>query len=219
MPATLAAPARRSRRRSADLPMPDPRAEPRAFLRALFDAAVAPGPARPAARPLPAAAAARPHARARRRQGGRRDGRGARGALAADAPIERPGRHALRLCAARLRRRGRRAARARIEVVEAAHPVPDEAGRRAAARILELAHGLRPDDLVICLMSGGASSLLALPAPTASRFADKQAINDALLEERRGDRRDELRAGSTSRRSRAGASRPPARRRASSRCS
>src|SRR6187399_2992487 len=42
----------------------------------------------------------------------------------------------------------------RIEVVEAAHPVPDEAGRRAAARILELAHGLSADDLVVCLISG-----------------------------------------------------------------
>jgi glycerate 2-kinase len=68
----------------------------------------------------------------------------------------------------------------RIEVVEAAHPVPDEAGRRAAARILELAHGLSADDLVICLMSGGASSLLALPAAGIT-LAEKQAINSALL--------------------------------------
>jgi len=69
---------------------------------------------------------------------------------------------------------------ARIEVVEAAHPVPDEAGRRAAARILNLARGLSADDLVICLMSGGASSLLALPAAGVT-LEEKQAINSALL--------------------------------------
>ena len=68
----------------------------------------------------------------------------------------------------------------RIEVVEAAHPVPDDAGRRAAARIAELAHGLTADDLVLCLISGGASSLLALPAAGIS-LAEKQAINQALL--------------------------------------
>src|SRR5271166_1016783 len=43
---------------------------------------------------------------------------------------------------------------ARIEVVEASHPVPDAAGRAAAARILDLVHGLGPDDLVLCLISG-----------------------------------------------------------------
>ena len=68
----------------------------------------------------------------------------------------------------------------RIEVVEAAHPVPDEAGRRAAARIAQLAHGLTADDLVLCLISGGASALLALPAEGVT-FAEKQAINQALL--------------------------------------
>ena len=68
----------------------------------------------------------------------------------------------------------------RIEVVEAAHPVPDEAGRRAAKRIAELARGLTEDDLVLCLISGGASSLLALPAEGVS-LEQKQAINKALL--------------------------------------
>jgi len=68
----------------------------------------------------------------------------------------------------------------RIEVVEARHPVPDEAGRRAAQRITELARGLRPDDLVLCLVSGGGSALLSLPAPGLT-FEDKQAINQALL--------------------------------------
>ena len=47
----------------------------------------------------------------------------------------------------------------KIEVVEAAHPVPDEAGRQAAARILQLVQGLTEDDLVLCLISGGGSAL------------------------------------------------------------
>ncbi len=68
----------------------------------------------------------------------------------------------------------------RIEVVEAAHPVPDEAGRRAAKRIAELTKGLTKDDLVLCLVSGGASSLLAMPAEGVS-LEEKQAINKALL--------------------------------------
>jgi hydroxypyruvate reductase len=68
----------------------------------------------------------------------------------------------------------------RIEVVEAAHPVPDAAGRAAAGRILELARGAGQDDLVLCLISGGASSLLTLPAPGLS-LEDKQAVNRALL--------------------------------------
>ncbi len=68
----------------------------------------------------------------------------------------------------------------RIEVVEAAHPVPDAAGQAAAQRILNLAQGLTADDLVLCLFSGGGSSLLSLPAPSLS-LADKQAINQALL--------------------------------------
>ncbi len=69
---------------------------------------------------------------------------------------------------------------ARIEVVEAAHPVPDQAGHEAARRMLELAEGAGPDDLVLCLISGGASALLALPAPGIS-LDDKQALNRALL--------------------------------------
>ena len=68
----------------------------------------------------------------------------------------------------------------RIEVVEAAHPVPDEAGRRAAQRIAELTQGLTEHDLVLCLMSGGASSLLAMPAEGIT-LEEKQAINKALL--------------------------------------
>ena len=68
----------------------------------------------------------------------------------------------------------------RIEVVQARHPVPDEAGRQAAQRIAALAHGLTEHDLVLCLVSGGASALLALPAPGLT-LADKQAVNQALL--------------------------------------
>ena len=68
----------------------------------------------------------------------------------------------------------------RIEVIEASHPVPDAAGEDAAARMLQMVQGLSPDDLVLCLMSGGASSLLSLPAPGID-LAAKQAINRALL--------------------------------------
>ncbi len=68
----------------------------------------------------------------------------------------------------------------RIEVVEAAHPVPDEAGLRAAERILALTQGLTADDLVLCLISGGGSALLTLPAVGLS-LADKQRINRDLL--------------------------------------
>ena len=68
----------------------------------------------------------------------------------------------------------------RIEVVEAAHPVPDEAGREAAGRMLKMVQGLSAEDLVLFLVSGGGSALLSLPAPGLT-LADKQAINKALL--------------------------------------
>ncbi len=67
-----------------------------------------------------------------------------------------------------------------IEVVEAAHPVPDAAGENAARRIMDLLETLGPDDLLLCLISGGGSALLALPAPGIT-LEDKQAINRALL--------------------------------------
>lgn len=67
-----------------------------------------------------------------------------------------------------------------IEIVEAAHPVPDEAGRQAAERILALAESLTEDDTVVCLISGGGSALLALPAPGIT-LAEEQAINRELL--------------------------------------
>lgn len=68
----------------------------------------------------------------------------------------------------------------RIEVVEASHPVPDAAGQRAAQRMVELLDGLTEDDLVLCLISGGGSALLAAPAEGLT-LADKQAVNRALL--------------------------------------
>lgn len=68
----------------------------------------------------------------------------------------------------------------RIEIVEASHPVPDFRGAEAAARILALAKTAGPDDLVLCLISGGASALLALPAEGIS-LDDKRAVNRALL--------------------------------------
>jgi glycerate 2-kinase len=68
----------------------------------------------------------------------------------------------------------------RIEIVEAAHPVPDEAGQRAAEQILAMVQGLGEDDLVIALISGGGSSLLSLPAPGLT-LEDKQIVNRALL--------------------------------------
>ncbi len=68
----------------------------------------------------------------------------------------------------------------RITLVEAAHPVPDAAGRDAAARILQLAAGLTAGDLMICLVSGGGSALLELPAEGLA-LEDLQAVTAALL--------------------------------------
>ena len=77
-------------------------------------------------------------------------------------------------------RHGYAAPCARIEIVEAAHPVPDEAGLRAARRMLDLVSGLRPQDTVLCLISGGGSALLPLPLDGLT-LRDKQAVNRALL--------------------------------------
>ncbi|MEC9345559.1 MAG: glycerate kinase [Pseudomonadota bacterium] len=68
----------------------------------------------------------------------------------------------------------------RIEVVQAAHPVPDARGRQAALRILDLARGLGEDDLLVCLLSGGGSALLVAPAEGLA-LEDKQAVTAALL--------------------------------------
>lgn len=78
-------------------------------------------------------------------------------------------------------RYGHKVACERIEIVEAAHPVPDANGVAAAGRILSLARDVGADDLVLCLISGGGSALLSSPADGLS-LADKQAVNKALLE-------------------------------------
>jgi glycerate 2-kinase len=77
-------------------------------------------------------------------------------------------------------RYGHGAACTNIEIVEAAHPVPDEAGTKAAARTLKMLEGLSRDDLVVALISGGGSALLSLPANNIS-VEDKRAVNEALL--------------------------------------
>ena len=159
--------------------LPSPHTDPRGFLRALFDAAVAqavPGEAVAAFLPAP------PKGRTLVLGAGKAGGSMAAAVNALwpkSAPLSGlvvtrydyvpPAYRALQQQGA-----------ARIEVVEAAHPVPDDAGRRAAQRIAELTQGLTPDDLVLCLVSGGASSLLAMPAEGVS-LEQKQAINKALL--------------------------------------
>ncbi len=67
-----------------------------------------------------------------------------------------------------------------IEIVEASHPVPDARGEAAARRILAMAESAGADDLVLCLISGGGSALMTLPADDLS-LEDKQAVNRALL--------------------------------------
>ena len=68
----------------------------------------------------------------------------------------------------------------KIEVIEAAHPVPDAAGEAGARRIMELVSSAGEDDLVLCLISGGASALLALPGDGLT-LRDKQNVNRDLL--------------------------------------
>lgn len=80
-----------------------------------------------------------------------------------------------------LTRDGHSAACRQIEIVEASHPVPDARGQQTAQRILELASSATEDDLVLFLVSGGGSALLALPAPGLT-LKDKQEVNRALLQ-------------------------------------
>ncbi|MGH3719752.1 MAG: glycerate kinase type-2 family protein [Pseudonocardiaceae bacterium] len=141
---------------------------PPALLRAMFDAAVA------AADPLQRVALflpARPSGRAIVVGAGKAS---ARMAQAVEQAWDGP------LSGLVVTRYGHAAPCSRIEIVQAAHPVPDAAGERAARRILELVSGLSADDLVLALISGGGSALLALPAPWIT-LADKQEINTALL--------------------------------------
>jgi hydroxypyruvate reductase len=155
--------------------LPSPAHDPRAFLRALYDAAVA--RAQPAVvmrdvLPPP------PRGRTVVVGGGK-----ASGAMAAamDAlwPADAP------LSGVVLTRYDHvppayKARPGRISVREAAHPVPDEAGRQGATDMLAAVRGLTSDDLVVALVSGGGSALLALPCPGLS-FADKQQVNRELL--------------------------------------
>jgi glycerate 2-kinase len=152
-----------------------PAQDPRAFLRALFDAAVK--------RALPAhttAAFLPPPPKGRTVVIGAGKAGGAMAAAVdalwpADAPLSG-------LVVTRYEHvpPAYKARPGRIEVVEAAHPVPDAAGLQAAQRIAALAQGLSADDLVLCLISGGGSALLSLPAEGIS-LEVKQGINRALL--------------------------------------
>jgi hydroxypyruvate reductase len=154
---------------------PDPTTHPREFLRSLYDAAVARAlPAHNTARFLPAPPKGRTVVLGAGKAGGAM-------AQAVDA-LWPKGAPLSGLVVTRYDHvpPAYKASPGRIEVVEASHPVPDAAGQRAAQRILDLAQGLDRDDLVLCLISGGASALLSLPAPGLS-LDDKRAINRALL--------------------------------------
>jgi hydroxypyruvate reductase len=143
----------------------------RAVLRGLFDAAVA---AADPARCLPAWLPDAP--------GGRTVIVGAGKAAAAMArSVEDHWRgDPARLSGLVVTRYGHGAPTRRIEVVEAAHPTPDAAGQQAAARILELVAGLTADDLVLVLLSGGGSALLAAPMAGIT-LEQKRAVTRALL--------------------------------------
>ena len=145
-------------------------ADARALLRAMFDAALA--AARPATCLAPYIAGLQPPK-------GRTVVIGAGKASAAMAKaVEDQWPH--RLEGLVVTRYGYGEACQRIEIVEASHPVPDHKGREAAERIFRKVQGLSPDDLVLCLISGGASALLSLPTPGLS-LGDKQEVNRALL--------------------------------------
>jgi glycerate 2-kinase len=145
-------------------------ADARALLRDLFDAALA------AARPATCLA---PYIDKLRPPKGRAIVIGAGKASAAMArAVEDRWRHPIEGLV--VTRYGYGEACKQIEIVEAAHPVPDEKGRAAAGRILDKVKGLSADDLVLCLISGGASALLALPAPGLT-LENKQQVNRALL--------------------------------------
>ena len=145
-------------------------ADARALLRSMFDAALA--VARPSTCLAPYIAGLKP-------PNGRTVVIGAGKASAAMAKaVEDQWRHPLEGLV--VTRYGYGEACKRIEIVEASHPVPDHKGREAAERIFRKVQGLSPDDLVLCLISGGASALLSLPTPGLS-LGDKQDVNRALL--------------------------------------
>ena len=147
--------------------------EPRVFLQELFEVAVtavSPGACVPPHLPAPPTS---PNGRTIVIGAGKAAAAMA-AAVEAHWPAERP------LSGMVVTRYGHGAPTTRIRVVEAAHPVPDAAGEQAATNMLKLVQGLTADDLVLCLISGGGSALLALPAPGLT-LADKQSVNKALL--------------------------------------
>jgi glycerate 2-kinase len=145
-----------------------PEQSPREFLTGLFDSAIAAvDPARCIARYLPPA----PPGRIVVVGAGKAAARMAEG-------VER--HYGDRVEGMVVTRYGHGAPTRRIEVVEAGHPLPDDAGAHAAARLLALVGQLEADDLVLCLMSGGGSALLSLPAPGIT-MDDKRALTQALL--------------------------------------
>jgi glycerate 2-kinase len=161
---------------SADSDPASPAADPAGFLRHLYDVAVARAlPDRILAGHLP------PPPRGRTLVlGAGKAGGSMAAALEAAWPADAPISGLVVTRYAHTPPAWRRFAAPRIELVEAAHPVPDAAGLTAARRMLALTQGLTQDDLVLCLMSGGGSALLSCPADGLT-LADKQAINQALL--------------------------------------
>lgn len=152
---------------AAVAPWPEERA--RTALRAMFDAAVAsaaPGPA--VLRHLPE----KPKGRCVVVGAGKASAAMAAAVDAAWADVE--------LSGVVVTRDGHAVEAGRIEIIEAAHPVPDARSEIAGRRILDAVHGLTPDDLVLVLISGGGSALMVAPAG-ALTLADKQAVNAALL--------------------------------------
>ena len=160
---------------NATTTVPDPQSQPQAFLRSLYDAAVR------RAMPLHNMAAVLPPVPKGRTLvlGAGKAGASMVHALEALWPQDAP------LSGLVVTRYGHLPERpagvpARVDIVEAAHPVPDAAGLQASERILALTQGLGADDLVLCLISGGGSALLTLPAEGLT-LADKQRINKDLL--------------------------------------
>jgi glycerate 2-kinase len=142
--------------------------EPRSFLRSLFDAAVAAAdPAHVLAAHLP------PPPRGRTIVIG-----AGKAAAAMAAAFEKAWQGSFEGLV--VTRYGHKIPTRKIEVIEAAHPVPDEAGLEASRRILAMVDQLGEDDLVICLLSGGASALLPLPLPGLT-LHDEVDVNRALL--------------------------------------
>ena len=150
--------------------LPDARSDPDAFLRALFAVGVA---AADPANCVPPHLPAPPKGRTLVIAAGKAAASMAR-TVEAHWPADAP------LSGIALTRYGHGAPCERIEVIEAAHPVPDDRGHEAAARIMDEVRSLRADDLLLCLISGGGSSLLALPAEGLP-LADKKAVNRVLL--------------------------------------